>query len=134
VAQRAFSPKQLSDIVHVLREAGVVYALVFGSGARESLRFDSDLDLAVAGENRLSGTERFELVRKLAAVTGRPVDLVDLKTARGVVFARALQGKELFCDSVKAKGEALARRVGLVEEDLALAKRTFAIAQRRMFR
>ena len=128
------STDQRQQTVRVLRCEGVVYALLFGSGAQGKLRFDSDVDIAVAGDRPLSPQTRYELISKLAAVTRRPVDLIDLRTARWVVYAKAMQGEELFCDSLRAKGEALFRRVSLVEEDLAFARRSFSMAQPRMFR
>ncbi|MBI3373031.1 MAG: nucleotidyltransferase domain-containing protein [Betaproteobacteria bacterium] len=128
------SADQRERIVEVLRRAGVVYALVFGSGAQGRLRPESDLDIAVAAERPVSSETRYELISRLAAVVNRPVDLVDLKTARGVAFARAIQGDELFCDRARAKGEAQFRRVSLVAEDLAFAKRSFSMARSRMFR
>jgi predicted nucleotidyltransferase len=134
VAARDLTARELQDVVRILREAGVVYALVFGSAARGELRADSDLDLAVAGAKPLTSEERRKLVERLAAAARRPIDLIDLRTARGLVYAKALQGKELFCESVRAKGEAFSRRVGLIAEDLDLAQRSFAMARPRMFR
>ena len=128
------SAEQRERIVEVLRAAGVLYALIFGSGARGRLRTDSDLDIAVAAERPVASDARYELISRLAGVVKRPIDLVDLKAARGAGFARALQGDELFCDSARAKGEALYRRVSLVAEDLEFAKRSFAMARSSMFR
>ncbi|MGH8672767.1 MAG: nucleotidyltransferase domain-containing protein, partial [Burkholderiales bacterium] len=93
----------------------------------------SDLDVAVSADRPLSVTQRFGLIEALAAACGRPIDLVDLRSARGTVFAQALQGRELFCDSIRTKGEALYRRASLIEEDLNVARASFALARPRMF-
>lgn len=128
------SDPDLAQIARVLRGAGISYALLFGSAGSGALGGQSDLDIAVAGDAPLSSAQREALIGSLALVARRPIDLVDLKAARGVVFARALQGREIFCDSLKAKAEALLRRVGIVQEDLELARRSFATARRAMFR
>ncbi|OGA49743.1 MAG: hypothetical protein A3G25_05390 [Betaproteobacteria bacterium RIFCSPLOWO2_12_FULL_63_13] len=121
----------LQNLIAALRRCGVVYAVLFGSAARGELRAASDI--AVAAERPLASEMRYRIIQAIAAVGGRPVDLVDLKTARGVLLARALQGRELFCDSVRAKGEALFRRVSVAEEDIAYARKSFALAQPKMF-
>jgi predicted nucleotidyltransferase len=128
------SADQRAQMIDALRAEGIVYALLFGSGAQGQLQFDSDIDLAVAGERALSSEAKSKIIAKLAAITKRPIDLIDLKTARGLVFAKALQGEEILCDSMKAKGEAQYRRVSLIEEDLNFAKHVFGLAAPAMFR
>jgi predicted nucleotidyltransferase len=130
----SLSIEQRARLIEALRSDGIVYALLFGSGAKGHLQFDSDIDIAVAGDCALSSEVRYRLIAKLAAIMNRPIDLIDLKTARGLVFARALQGRELFCDSLRAKGETQYRRVSLVEEDLDFARRSFRMAQPAMHR
>ncbi len=130
----SLSPDQRTQLVAALRTEGIVYALLFGSAAESQLKFDSDIDVAVAAEGALSAETKVRLVSRLAAITKRPIDLIDLKTARGLVFAKALQGEQILCDSMKAKGEAQYRRVSLIEEDLNFARRSFALAQPAMFR
>ena len=130
----AISAVERRQIIQVLRSQGVLYALLFGSAARGELGFESDVDIAVSGDRTLSSKERYALISSLAAVMKRPIDLIDLRAARGILFVRALQGEELFCDSLRVKGEALFRRLSLVEEDLVFAKRSFDMARQRMFR
>lgn len=132
-ARRALTPMETKRIVDALRAHGVRYALIFGSAARDALAADSDLDIAVSADRVLSSAQRHGLMEAVAAACGRPIDLVDLRSARGTVFAKALQGRELFCDSIGAKGDALYRRASLIEEDLAAARTTFAAARTRMF-
>ena len=133
-ARRALTPMETTRIVQALRANGVRYALIFGSAARDALAADSDLDIAVSAERALSSAQRHALIEAVAAACGRPIDLVDLRSARSTVFAKALQGRELFCDSVRAKGDAFYRRASLIEEDLAAARTSFATARTRMFR
>lgn len=56
-------------------------AVVFGSVASGRARQDSDLDIAVEADHPLSAAEKQQLIETLAVTTGRPIDLIDLKTA-----------------------------------------------------
>jgi predicted nucleotidyltransferase len=46
----ALPADQRMQIISALRAEGIVYALLFGSGAKGQLQFDSDIDLAVTGD------------------------------------------------------------------------------------
>lgn len=72
-------------------------AIVFGSMANGNTHQDSDLDIALLGKRALEPTRRIELIEAISELTGRPVDLVDLRTA-GVVAARGavLRGTVIF--------------------------------------
>jgi predicted nucleotidyltransferase len=64
-------------------DARLGYALVFGSRARGEQHAGSDLDVAV-GASRGRGLTAFDLgdiASRLEAVSGRPVDVVDLEQA-----------------------------------------------------
>jgi len=56
-------------------------AIVFGSVATGKADFDSDLDLAVDFGRPMEQHEKIQLISELAEVLGRPVDLIDLRTA-----------------------------------------------------
>ncbi len=66
-------------------------AVLYGSVAQGAAGPESDLDLAVMGERPLSAGETVALVRALAHATGRPVDLVDLRTVHGALLAEVLR-------------------------------------------
>ena len=66
-------------------------ALLFGSSAAGELRQDSDVDVAVLTRSRLTPTHRREMIRAIAEIVGRPVDLVDLRTAGVPVTSEALR-------------------------------------------
>ena len=72
------------------RHPEIRIALLFGSLAAGKERWDSDLDLAVAAAQPLSADQKTALIAELAQATGRPVDLVDLRTAAGLVLKEAL--------------------------------------------
>ncbi len=69
----------------------VELAMLFGSAAAGELRADSDVDVAVLTRSRLTPKRRREIVRAIAEIVGRPVDLVDLRTAGVPVTSQALR-------------------------------------------
>jgi uncharacterized protein len=76
---------------------GLELAVVFGSVAQGTARFDSDLDIAVRYAAPLSAYEKLTLIRALGIATGRPIDLIDLRTAGPIVARQALTlGKRMF--------------------------------------
>lgn len=69
----------LIEACHAAGEPRLV--LLFGSVARGTARPDSDLDLAIDLGRPLTVDDRLALVDALAAASGRPVDLIDLRRA-----------------------------------------------------
>jgi uncharacterized protein len=73
---------------------GLELAVVFGSVAQGTARFDSDLDIAVRYTTPLDAEQKLELIRALGATSGRPIDL---RTAGPIAARQALTlGKRLF--------------------------------------
>ena len=124
---------QKARLVQALRLHGIVYARLFGSGARGTLHFESDVDLAVSAGRPLKADDEYRLIQRVAEITCRPVDIVDLTTASGAVFDEALRGTELFCDDPLAKAAAQYRRVSVVQDDLEYARATFEATKDGMF-
>lgn len=78
---------------------GVKQAVLFGSMACGEARDDSDVDLAIAKDHVLSTNEKLRMVEDLACVTGRVVDLVDLKVVGEPLLGQIVQhGKQLVGD------------------------------------
>ena len=76
---------------------GLELAVVFGSVAQGNARADSDLDIAVRYAAPLDAEQKLALIRALGAASGRPVDLIDLRTAGPIVARQALtRGRRLF--------------------------------------
>lgn len=69
----------------------LVLGIVFGSVNRGTERWASDLDVGVMAEAPLSAKRKKDLIEALALRFGRPVDLVDLQTARGVLLHEILR-------------------------------------------
>lgn len=79
-------------------EPDVRFATVFGSVAAGTAGFDSDVDVAVMLERRMTTERRMALIEAVAEVAGRPVDLVDLRDAGVAVMRAALdEGRVLLC-------------------------------------
>ncbi len=108
-------------------EEDLILAYLFGTVARGSAGFDSDIDIAVLGRQPLNAERRMALIERVAAVTGRAVDLVDLRTAGVLVTREAVtRGRRLFCKDQRACGELLSRMVTDAEDFLPLRRRMLA--------
>lgn len=99
-----------------LRAAGARYATLFGSLAAGTARAESDIDVAVAFGAPMSADLRAALIGIVADAAGRPVDLVDLEAAQGLVLLRALQGSEILCDA-PATRERMIRKLLRAEDE-----------------
>ena len=88
----------------------IVIAIAFGSIVTGGLRPDSDVDIAILTQQSLNTQRRQELICLLADITGRPVDLVNLRTA-GVMVMRSLlkHGKRLVCKDRRAYDSLVSR-------------------------
>jgi predicted nucleotidyltransferase len=87
------------DIAKILAGyPAIKLALLFGSLSRNEARADSDLDLAVAATHQLDAGEKICLITDMAQLSGRPVDLVDLQSAGGLILKEALtKGVLIYC-------------------------------------
>ena len=79
----------LDDLVPALE--GASFAYVFGSAVTGRIGQESDVDLAVRYPKPLSCDERLRLVRRLSAIAGRDVDLVDLAAADPIISMQVLR-------------------------------------------
>jgi predicted nucleotidyltransferase len=90
---------------------GVKAAWVFGSVARSAATMESDLDVAVLGDEPLPASLKMKLIEELAQATGRAVDLGDLQVTHGPIVDRVLHdGVRLFCDDMALYAELMKRR------------------------
>jgi len=80
---------------YLARCPGLKLAIVFGSAATNTLRADSDIDLAVLMETELDAKRKLDLIGDIAEATGRTVDLVDLRRAGEPLLGQILKGIRL---------------------------------------
>ncbi len=73
---------------------GVDLAILYGSAAKDALRPDSDIDLAICLNKPLDVATKMEIMTELSLETGRSVDLVDLSQINGTLL------KEVICKGV----------------------------------
>jgi len=105
-------------------EADVVLAIAFGSLAAGQAGTESDVDVGVLTEGPLDDRRRERLVRAIAQATGRPVDLVDLRSA-GVPLLRTIltTGTVLLRRDATAHAQLVSRMLADVEDFLPLRER-----------
>ncbi len=89
-------------------------AILFGSMATGQVKYDSDVDLAVAAGHPLDLEEKMVLMEELAEITGRPVDLIDLKTVGEPLLGQILTRGKRLLGSDESYAELIMRH--LVEE------------------
>lgn len=69
-------------IKHLDVNVDVIY--LFGSSVKNTMREDSDIDIAFLSEKSVDPFDLFLLSQKLADLVGREVDLIDIKKATTV--------------------------------------------------
>jgi predicted nucleotidyltransferase len=104
-------------------------ALLFGSVAAGRARADSDLDIAVLADAPLDATQRIALAGELAEVSGRAVDLIDLRTAGEPLLGEVLMHGRRLLGSPEAFAALLSRRLTDAADFAPYAERI--VAQRR---
>lgn len=92
----------LKAIRAVLPTLAVAY--LFGSASRDSMRRDSDVDVAVDVGRKLASTEQWDAAQALSLALGRDVDLVDFRAASDVLRHQILTtGRRIFVADVAAQ-------------------------------
>ncbi len=68
----------------------VRFCTLFGSAAQERLTAQSDVDIAVAAQRKLTPEDKVQLSQTLCSALKREVDLVDLQDVSGLILEQAL--------------------------------------------
>ncbi|MDZ7718329.1 MAG: nucleotidyltransferase domain-containing protein [Balneolaceae bacterium] len=72
--------------------------ILYGSTVTGKERLESDVDLAIAGEESFSKEILIHIIEELAIKLNRPVDLVDLSETTGTLLHQILtKGKLIYC-------------------------------------
>jgi uncharacterized protein len=104
-------------------------AVLFGSIARGRERPESDVDIAVAARRALSAEEKIAVVEAMAERTGRPIDLVDLRTVAEPLLGQILRHGRRLLGSDSAYGDLISRH--LFEQADFMPYRARVLAERR---
>lgn len=117
----------IEDIPELLKNwPEVEAAWLFGSVAKGTATEASDLDIAIYTHQPFSAEKHIELVEELALLTGRAVDLIDLKRAGEPLLGEILQkGTRLF-GSEEIYAELLKRHIFDSADFLPYAERILA--------
>jgi predicted nucleotidyltransferase len=84
---------QIKQIKELLAKRGdVLCAMVFGSFAKGDVHSESDIDIALLADHSLDASERMDLIGRIASITGRSVDLVDLSSAGEPLLGEIVSG------------------------------------------
>ena len=73
------------------RHPDIQLAVVFGSVAHGNAGRYSDVDVAVQLARPMIADQKMQLIAELAAATGRPVDLIDLRTVGEPLLGQILK-------------------------------------------
>ncbi len=110
-------------------QPGIRLVILFGSLADGEKRAESDIDVAIDAGHCLTVDERLAIMNALAERTGRPVDLVDLRTVGEPLLGQILRhGKKLLGDGTSY---ANVIRKHLFDQADFLPYRTRILAERR---
>jgi predicted nucleotidyltransferase len=102
--------RRLEDLL--ARDVDIDLAILFGSVAAGSAGANSDVDVAVLTRTPMNAERKRELTVSIAALTGRPVDLVDLRTAGVELTGIVLRtGRRLLCREPRLWADLLARNL-----------------------
>ena len=90
---------ELNEAIQILKEEfNPIVIYLFGSAARNELRKDSDIDIAILTDNDIDPYECFMKAQELADVFKRDVDLINLNTSSTVFKAQVVgNGKKVYC-------------------------------------
>ncbi|MCG8530711.1 MAG: nucleotidyltransferase domain-containing protein [Desulfovibrionales bacterium] len=108
--------KKVSDVLAAYPE--IQLGVVFGSAVSGTMRADSDVDVAVLGQESLSLSLRLELITELSLAVGREVDVVDLYSAHGVILRQVLTKGIAVLERTKRGRAALMKRMLFDQSDM----------------
>ncbi|MEO8407757.1 MAG: nucleotidyltransferase domain-containing protein [Oxalobacteraceae bacterium] len=128
-SERTFQPGDalLKDVLAHFPQ--IILAVLFGSVALGRQRPDSDLDLAVAAAQALTANEKIAIIGVLAESTGRPIDLIDLKTVSEPLLGQVVRHGRRILGSDTHYGALINRH--LLEQADFMPYRSRVLAERR---
>ena len=102
----------LGKAVIVLKSYPMIrLAWVYGSFAKGNPSNTSDLDIGVAADKYLTNEEKIAIAQRIAAATGREVDLVDVTAERGIIASQILTTGRLLVNESRELLASLIKRM-----------------------
>lgn len=95
----------------LLSFAEIRMAIIFGSLAKHKATFNSDLDIAVLTEKKITPELKLNLINTLASLVGRPIDLIDLNDVGEPLLGEILQHGKMIIGNATLKGDLLTRHL-----------------------
>lgn len=95
----------------LLSFAEIRMVIIFGSLAKHRATFNSDLDIAVLTEKKITPELKLSLINTLASLVGRPIDLIDLNDVGEPLLGEILQHGKMIIGSATLKGDLLTRHL-----------------------
>jgi len=97
-----FKDQCVAELQHYFQQRPEIrLVLLFGSVAGNRARFESDIDIAVELDHALTAAEKMRLIAAVAAISGRTVDLIDLKRVGQPLLGQIIEhGRLLAGDDV----------------------------------
>lgn len=83
----------VAELLHCRPEIRLAFA--FGSVPAGRATYESDIDIAILAAEPLNADQLMHLTHDIAMLTGRPVDIIDLKTAGPLVGQQVLRNGKL---------------------------------------
>jgi len=98
--------------------------ILFGSFATGKQTEQSDIDIGVAAKTKLTADKKLEIIKAIAKVAQRPVDLVDLQQKQQPIMTQVMtSGKKLYCHDTALYAELIKTVICDAEDFLPLRSR-----------
>jgi predicted nucleotidyltransferase len=105
-------------------EAGIKFAILFGSFAKGTSHPDSDIDLAIELDTPLSAERKLNILQSLGEITDKKIDLIDLKTVGEPLLNQIIQHGKVIKGSKQRFIELSIKNVNMMEDFTPYIRRT----------
>lgn len=133
VAKRAASVGVRKSLEFLSEDPNLDLVMLFGSSATGLARPQSDIDIAVYPRQPLGHQDIQRLSDQIALATGRPVDIVDLSKANGILLRQILRSGQVIFSNRPALLGTLHQRLLAWQEDFEPALKALFEARRKRF-